>query len=236
MQVLVNIKTIIGEIGMINKLNTLNELEIKSIESSDFIKYGKILKNHDFKGLIEYLDEETQIPKEGNVYIAHDEEMAKNVDVENVSLNLYGGMDIQIGYCNGKNSTLNGLEYHKGSEVNVFASDAVLLLGLTTKINDNKYNVEDVEAFFMPKGSSVELYQTTMHFAPCKVNDEGFKAVVILPKDTNTQLENNIEIKEDEDKLLFMKNKWLIAHPERTPLIEKGAYGGIIGQNIEILY
>lgn len=221
---------------MIKRLNSLNKFEVKSIEDNSFKKYGKILNNYEFKGLIDYLDEKTEIPEQGNLYIAHDEEMTKYVDVDLVSSNIYGGMDIQVGYCNGRNSTLNGLEYHKGSEVNVFATDSVLLLGLTTYIENNSFNVENVEAFFIKKGSAVELYQTTMHFAPCKVNDEGFKAVVILPSGTNTALDCKTTIKEEEDKLLFMKNKWLIAHPERTPLIEKGAYGGIIGENLEVLY
>lgn len=221
---------------MIKRLNSLNKFEIKSIEGNDFKKYGKVLNNYDFNGLIDYLNEKTEIPTEGNLYIAHDEDMAKCVDLELVSSNIYGGMDVQVGYCNGRNSTLNGLEYHKGSEVNVFATNGVLLLGLTTNICDNHFNVEDVEAFFLPKGSAVEIYQTTMHFAPCKVEDNGFKAVVILPKGTNQALDTKREIKEEEDKLLFMKNKWLIAHPQRTPLIEKGAFGGIIGENIEVLY
>lgn len=221
---------------MINKLNSLNKFEIKSIQDSCFQKYGKVLNNYDFSELINYLNEETQIPKDGNLYIAHDEDLAKCADLNLISFNIYGGMDIQVGYCNGRNSTLNGLEYHKGSEVNVFATDGVLLLGLTTNIEDNKFDVSNVEAFFLPKGSAVELYQTTMHFAPCKVNDEGFKTVIILPKGTNEALNSKIEVKEEEDKLLFMKNKWLIAHPQRTPLIEKGAYGGIIGENLEVLY
>lgn len=221
---------------MIQRLNTLNKFDIKSIESKDFKKYGKILNNYDFTQVIDYLDEKTEIPSQGNFYVPHDEEIAKNVDLELISSNIYGGMDIQVGYCNGRNSTLNGLEYHKGSEVNVFATDGVLLLGLTTNVDNNCFNVNNIEAFFIPKGSAVELYQTTMHFAPCKVDDNGFKVVVILPKGTNTPLDNMPIIKEEEDKLLFMKNKWLIAHPERTPLIEKGAYGGIIGENLEVLY
>jgi hypothetical protein len=36
------------------------------------------------------------------------------------------------------------------------------------------------------------------------------------------------------DKLLFARNKWLLAHPERKPLMERGAWPGIIGNNIEI--
>ena len=41
----------------------------------------------------------------------------------------YGELPIQIGYCNGHNCMLNALEYHRSSEVNVAATDAVLMLG-----------------------------------------------------------------------------------------------------------
>jgi hypothetical protein len=33
-----------------------------------------------------------------------------------------------------------------------------------------------------------------------------------------------------------MKNKWLIAHPDREVLIQKGAYPGIIGGNVRVYY
>jgi hypothetical protein len=146
----------------------------------------------------------------------------------------YGDMPIQIGYCNGPNSTLNGLEYHKSSEINIAITDMVLLLGKVQDVEDNFFNSNDVIAFFIPKGTAVELYSTTLHFAPCKVNNEGFKTIVILPKGTNDPLLSNIQKRTKEDELLFMKNKWLIAHPEREQLINKGAHPGIKGENIKV--
>lgn len=221
---------------MLKKLNELNKFEVKSVHSEDFVKYGKVLTTYDFKEVLDYLEQNTEIPTEGNLYVANDDNLL-NMKVSKVlKENLYGDMEIQVGYCNGKNSTLNGLEYHKGSEVNVFLNDGVLFLGHTTKIKDNYYDIHDIESFYVEKGTSLEIYQTTMHFAPCKVNDNGFKVLVILPKHTNIPLTKDIIVKEKEDKLLFMRNKWLIAHPNRTPLIEKGAHGGIIGDNLELLY
>ncbi|MEH7071381.1 DUF4867 family protein, partial [Priestia megaterium] len=147
---------------------------------------------------------------------------------------LYGEMSIQIGYCNGPNSTLNGLEYHKSSEINIAITDMVLLLGKVQEVENNVFHSNDVIAFFVPKGTAVELYSTTLHFAPCKVNNEGFKTIVILPKGTNDPLSTNIQKRTKEDELLFMKNKWLIAHPEREQLINKGAHPGIKGENIKV--
>lgn len=74
-----------------------------------------------------------------------------------------------------------------------------------------------------------------MHFAPCKVNDDGFKCVVILPKGTNTPIIKQGE-GVGEERLLFMKNKWIIAHGDRQDLINRGAHRGLIGINYELKY
>jgi len=106
------------------------------------------------------------------------------------------------------------------------------LVGKLQDVVDGKYKSEDVEAFFVPKGVALQLYETTLHFAPCKTETEGFKCIVILPRGTNEPLENDKT--KYGDKLLFARNKWLLAHPERKPLMEKGAWPGITGDNIEI--
>ena len=39
-----------------------------------------------------------------------------------------------------------------------------------------------------------------------------------------------------EAKLLLQRNKWVIAHPEREPLIKQGAWPGVLGENRELKY
>ena len=87
-----------------------------------------------------------------------------------------------------------------------------------------------VEAFLVPAGIGIEGYGTTLHYAPCGVDGNGFKAVVVLPKGTNTDL-MTCHTKSFDDKLLTAKNKWLIAHEEAG--IE-GAVCGLKGENIDI--
>ena len=79
------------------------------------------------------------------------------------------------------------------------------------------------------------MYQTTLHLSPCRVTDEGFRGVVILPKGTNTPIEKETPA-DEEGRLLLQKNKWVIAHPEREPLMKQGAVGGVIGPNKELKY
>ncbi len=210
-----------------------SHIRIHSIEADTFRPYGRVLTQYDFSPLIRYMEENIQIPTEGNIYVASDEQMERMDVFDQLQQAFYGEMPIQIGYCNGKNSTLNGLEYHKASEINVAVTDLVLLLGKVQDIDQNQYESKKVEAFYIPKGTAVELYGTTLHFAPCKVEAEGFKAVVILPRETNLGIESR-DRQQGEDQLLFAKNKWLLVHPSRKVLVERGAHIGIIGENIEI--
>lgn len=207
-------------------------IEIKDLRHKSFLKYGKIIEGYNFDELIQYMDKETFIPTEGNIYVASVSQMENTKVKERLENEFYGEMPIEIGYCNGRNSTLNGLEYHKGSEINVAVTDLVLLLGELGDIEENKYNSKKVEAFYISKGTAIQIYETTLHFGPCKTCEEGFKCIVVLPKGTNEPLKNDRS--KYTDKLLFARNKWLLAHPERKPLIEKGAYGGIVGENIAI--
>jgi len=221
---------------MLRKLNEKNKANIYSVNNEKFKSYGRVIKRYDFSELISYMENETTVPKDGNVYYASIKQLEKMGVYEKIKKNIYGGVDIQIGYCNGKNSTLNGFEYHKCSEVNIAVTDFILILGHTWDINRNTYNVDNAEFFYIAKGEAIEMYQTTLHLSPCKVHDDGFKGIVILDRGTNTPLEYKKEEVELIDYLLLMKNKWVIAHPDREPLIRQGAFPGIIGENIEVFY
>ena len=107
----------------------------------------------------------------------------------------------------------------------------ILLLGQQQDIQDDEtYDTSLVEAFFVPAGTMVELYATTLHYAPCQVDEEGFRCVVVLPKDTNAELEVPAG-KDGEKKLLAAKNKWLIAHEDAAI---PNAFCGLKGENITL--
>lgn len=220
---------------MINHLNDINDVKIYSVFDDEFKSFGRIVKGFDFSEIIEKM-EQTSIPEQGNVYFTSVELLeACSVfsDVQNI---LYGGMPIQIGYCNGRNQTYNGFEYHKGSEINIACTDFMLVLGHSYDIEDNKYYVGNEQVFFVPKGTAIEMYQTTLHLSPCRVTDKGFKDVVILPKGTNTPLDEKTKNNDLESQLLLQKNKWVIAHPDREPLVKQGAVAGLIGENKKLNY
>lgn len=221
---------------MLDHLNEVNNKKIYSVFDEKFKTYGKVVEGFDFSCLIGYMNEKTTIPENGNIYVPSVKEMEENEIFCGIRDVIYGSMPIQIGYCSGRNSTYNGFEYHKGSEINVAVTDFVLVLGHTWEIEDNKFHVGNENLFFVPKGIAIEIFQTTLHLLPCRVTDEGFKNIVILPKGTNTPLEKKSENPKGEEALLLQKNKWVLAHPERKQLIEQGAYPGLIGENKQVKY
>ncbi len=222
-----------GGINMIDVLKELNQhLELESVHNHSFLPYGGVLYDFPYDEMAKRMDM-TVIPEEGNQYVPSFKELEDEALKRFVEKRYYGGMPVQIGYCNGKNSSLGGLEFHKGSEINVAVTDFVLLLGHTNDIVDNSYDVRKIKAFFVPSGTAIEMYQTTLHLAPCKVREDGFKCAVILPKGTNMPLQ---EEEKAFDPLLFMRNKWLLAHREHERFMNQGAHDGIIGENLTLAY
>ena len=220
----------------LEQLNRVNDVPVLSVNDPAFAAYGRVITGYDLSALISYMEDQTVIPDSGNVYVASVPSMEQIPVVEQMQAVLYGGMSVQAGYCNGRNTTYNGFEYHKGSEVNVAVTDFMLVLGHVWLIRDNTYRAEDAQVFFVERGTALELYQTTLHLSPCRVSDEGFKAVVILPRGTNTPLQDRREAGDPESRLLLQTNKWVIAHPEREPLIRQGAFPGLLGENKELRY
>ena len=207
----------------------VNRMKIQNVADASFRKYGKVLEGYDFSALIREM-KHTPVP-EDVIYVPSVEEL-EALEVEKTLTNkAFGGLPIQIGYCNGHNKKLNAVEYHRNSEINVAVTDLVLLLGCQQDIEDDlTYDTSKIEAFLVPAGTGIEVYETTLHYAPCHVNDSGFQCVVVLPRGTNPDLTIETE-KTGEDSLRTAKNKWLIAHDEAG--IER-AVNGLKGENITL--
>ncbi|MGH4137335.1 DUF4867 family protein [Clostridium sp.] len=204
---------------------------IKRVIDNEFRKYGQVLKNYNCSELIEKM-KSTPLPRDV-IYEPSIKELENLKIAEDLGVREFGGLPIQIGYCNGNNYLLNAVEYHRSSEINVAVSDLILLLGCQQDIKeDYSYDTTNIEAFLIPAGTIIEVYATTLHYAPCNANESGFRCVVVLPRDTNLPLENRIN-KSGEDALLFARNKWLIGHSD-TDLGAQGTFIGLIGENISI--
>ena len=212
-------------------------MKVKQVTDTSFRKYGKILTGIDFSEIYNVL-EEMDYPEDIE-YAASFGPLEEPEFRQKLSNTLYGELSVEIGYCSGYNKMLNALEYHRSSEANVAVTDIILLLGQQSDITEDfTYDTAQLEAFFIPAGTAVELYATTLHYVPIgtKENDYAFKMGVVLPFGTNFPLGITLGAEAEkeklpEEKLLFAKNKWLIAHEESG---EEGAFIGLTGKNISV--
>lgn len=204
-------------------------MKIYEVSDERFRKYGKVIRNVNVFTLVEAM-KKTPIP-EAVVYEPSIPELEALPVAKELETVFFGEMPIQIGYCNGHNELLNAVEYHRSSEINVAATDAILLLGLEADVEDDfTYDTGKMEAFLIPAGTAVEIYATTLHYAPAHVTEQGFQVAVILPRKTNTPLEKKHA--GGEDALLAAKNKWLIGHPEGG--LAEGTFIGLVGKNLNV--
>ncbi len=204
-------------------------MRIQQVTDAAFAKYGKVVTEVSFEGILREI-EKTPLSNEV-VYVPSVKEIEELQEAEEVCKKCFGGLPIQIGYCNGENKKLNALEYHRSSEIDIAATDLILLLGIQQEIEAGDiYDTSKVEAFYVPAKTGVELYATTLHYAPCTAGTGGFRCAVVLPKGTNEALPF-AAAKEGENRLLTAVNKWLIAHEEAG--IE-GAFCGLKGENITL--
>jgi len=206
-------------------------MKVQSIGTDAFLQYGKVVEARDFAPLLDTLIRTSPKPADGVVYVPSDAGLEELPSAKRLEDNIYGGMPVQIGYCNGSNNALNCLEYHRGSEVNIAADDVVLLLAPLQKVCDGKLDTAEVEAFLIPAGTAVLLYETTLHYAPCNApGSDGFRVAIVLLRGTNLE-KPDITAKDGEDNLLWARNKWLIVHPD-SPEAAGGAWIGLTGENI----
>ncbi|MDU3112342.1 MAG: DUF4867 family protein [Megasphaera sp.] len=205
---------------------------MKKVTDKEFAVYGRVLD----VDVNEFVDVMKDVPvvSEGTMYepsVGAFEALplAKTLEQES-----FGFLPIEFGHCSGYNNKLNALEYHRSSEIDIAATDLILLVGRQQDIDVSSYTYDTarVEAFFVPAGTAVELYATTLHFAPCSVDGKEFRCGVVLPKGTNEPLPEKGG-GHGENALLFAINKWLIAH-EKSGLQKDKAWIGLVGENIQI--
>jgi len=206
-------------------------MKIYSVYDPEFKPYGKVLTGYDTAALRAAMAA-IPLPEAGTAYEPGIPALEATDVFSELRDRAYGGMPIQLGMCWGHNRKLNCLEYHRDSEINIGEGDFILLLARQEEIEDYRLDTAGVKAFRAPAGAAVEVYATTLHYAPCQVDDGGFRVAVVLPLGTNTD-KPAIEEKDPEDRLLRARNKWLLAHSE-APEAADGAWVGLTGENIDL--
>ena len=207
-------------------------MKIYSVYDEEFKPYGKVIDGYSTRELTDTMLQ-IALPEIGTAYEPGIDVLEACAIFQELRDRAYGGMPIQLGMCWGHNTKLNCLEYHRDSEVNIGTHDFILLLAKQEEIDGGILDTVKVRAFRVPAGEAVEVYATTLHYAPCHVDAaEGFRVAVVLPKGTNTE-KPEITAENEEDKLLWARNKWLLAHPDSDEA-KQGAFVGLSGSNIDI--
>lgn len=201
-------------------------MKVYDVKDPRFSAYGRVIEGYDFSGVIGVMKKK---PIPGPVeYVASSPELEALPVFKEFENRFYGQLGAELGYCMGHNDSLNGLEYHRGSEVNIAVTDYVVMVGKQQDIEPGmRYDTEKVEAFYVTEGMAVEFYATTLHYCACHVQEEGYAHATFLPRGTNTPLDPGFTAKTEEDRLLMAKNKWLIAHPDggEDPKVPALLYG-----------
>lgn len=208
-------------------------MKIYSVYDPEFKPYGQVCTGLEdvCTGILSVL--KTAPCGEGVDYVPEWAPMQELPAAVEVSKHCYGGMPVQLGWCNGHNTKLNCLEYHRDSEFNLGTEDFILLLAKQDEIENGILDTAKVKAFKVPAGVLVECYATTLHYAPCQAScDKGFQVLVALPRGTNLD-RPVMENKTAEDAIMTACNKWLLAHPDSAEA-KNGAKIGLSGENIDI--
>lgn len=206
---------------------------MKSVLDAEFKPYGRVL-NLDTQDFVAAMLPKDSI-KAGVVYEPSDAVLEALPLFNQLQDEVFGNLPIEFGFCSGHNEKLNAVEYHRSSEIDIAATDLVLMLGRQQDIDytNNTYATQNIELFFVPAGTAVELFATTLHYAPCRQNNEEFRCGVVLPKGTNLPLKIKPTDTNGENRLLFAENKWLIGHSE-SGVDKDGGFIGLVGENISL--
>ena len=208
-------------------------MKLLSVHDPEFTEFGRVVDGYDLTKIKEALMK-TPCPQDGTIYVASDPAIEDLPEAQALGKILFGGVPFEFGYCNGCNTKLNALEYHRNSEFNLpVGGDCILLLARQQDIaKDHTLDTGTVKAFCIPEGTLVEVYATSLHYAPCQVQESGFRCLVVLPAGTNADLPALPVDAPGEERLLAAVNKWLIAHEDGGTA--PGTFIGLTGKNLDV--
>ena len=180
-------------------------MHIYSVNNPEFKSYGNVWDDVPSELTLPVLEalSATPIP-EGSKYVASAPELEGVKDADKLGFLMFGGRLFQLGWCNGHNTKLNCLEYHRASEFNLGARDFILLVAHRWEIEDGKLDTACVKAFRVPAGT----------------NGPRPEAAADMPA--------------AGDSYCYWKaDKWVLCHAD-SPKAAEGGYVGLIGKNLDI--
>lgn len=166
-------------------------------------------------------------------YVAEDAALQELPAAVEVSEHLFGGMPCQLGWCNGHNTYLNCLEYHRDSEFNLGTEAFILLLAKQDEMENGVLDTAKVRAFPRAGGRADRGLRHHAALLPLPRGPrEG------LPRDGGAARGHQHRLPpprraQPAGPPALGAQQVVIAHPDSAPAA-KGAVIGLTGENIDI--
>ena len=206
-------------------------MKVYKVTDKEFSEFGRVLDEYDFTEFVAAL-EKCEAPADSVKYVASIKELEELKIFDEFKTRGFAGLPIQIGCTSGYCTVMNALEYRKASEFDIATVDTILILGKRTDIKEGKYDTSLCKAFLLPRGMGVEVYATSLHYAPMSVDGVPYQVSVVLPKGTNLEKPDFVPTCTEEE-MCCGANKWLLAHPD-SPEARSGRFIGLVGKNYTI--
>lgn len=203
---------------------------MKTVKDQSFRTYGRVITEKSFSAMIDQIltRELIDLPDSGNQYIPSVQAIEEFPEYTWIRKNIFGGLPIQFGSGAGHNQTISAVEFHQGSEVIVAVTDAILVVGHRYDIENAQYDARLMEQFLLEKGTTIELYSTTLHYSPIETDERGYKQAIALIQGTNTKLSEEVN-----NPLVKVTNKFMLVHKSRKDKIQAGYLVGLINDDLD---
>ncbi|WP_125702502.1 DUF4867 family protein [Lacticaseibacillus daqingensis] len=218
-----------------NQLEQLRQLnpdrQIRTLDEPEFARFGLVYAQYPLHELDQFMAT-ISIPAGANVYTPTNPAMERLPIIQTIGADVFAGLPIEAGECAGHSTALTAVEYHQGSELNIFSTPVVMVLGKRSQMHAGQFNAaQDAQLFYVPAGTVVEFFSDTLHYSPCEVTTAGFKFVVMLLRGSNQPLPADFH---SDNSLIVKQNKFQVVHASRTDKIAQGAQVGVIGELVRI--
>lgn len=217
--------------SILSALQTRNSaLTIRSLQDPAFADYGVVYPTTDLHELDSLM---AQIPiSTPNLYVPSNPALERQPLIQQIGADVFAGLPIEAGECAGHANSLTAVEFHQGSEVNLFFTDVVMVLGKRRQLHANQFNAaESAALFFVPAGTVIEFFSDTLHYSPCEVHRSGFKFIVMLISGSNQPLPAGFH---SANPLIVKQNKFQVVHASRSDKIKQGIQVGVTGPLVTV--
>lgn len=206
------------------------DLEILPVTDSSFADFG-VIYNYPLAEIEDVMNH-VAMPESGSTYLQSIPELEKTEAIQAIGRDVFAGMPIDAGATIGHTDDFSAFEYHQCSELNIMLDDVVMVFAKRQTL-DKQGTIDprrDGKIYYVPKGTIVELYNTTLHYAPIEVTKSGYKVIVVVLHGTNLPLPAGFK---SGNPRVVKQGKFQVVHPVRQDKIAQGYQVALTGELIE---